>query len=105
MLSLQPSWYVQSLLFQLCVEVNKVGGHALLQPTLQELLQACLGQALQQYNKLTERHGVTDTHSAHLCVCVGVCVMDTHTLTHPHPHPHTHTHTSSEKPAQCSGLP
>ncbi|KAF6732784.1 Conserved oligomeric Golgi complex subunit 1 [Oryzias melastigma] len=56
-LPVQPSWYVQSLLFQLCVEVNKVGGHALLQPTLQELLQACLGQALQQYNKLTERHG------------------------------------------------
>lgn len=62
MSSLQPSWFLQSLLFQLCVEVNKVGGHALLQPTLQELLQACLGRALEQYNELTERqrHGVTD---------------------------------------------
>uniref|UniRef100_A0A3P9MG81 Conserved oligomeric Golgi complex subunit 1 n=1 Tax=Oryzias latipes TaxID=8090 RepID=A0A3P9MG81_ORYLA len=58
-LPVQPSWFLQSLLFQLCVEVNKVGGHALLQPTLQELLQACLGRALEQYNELTERqrHG------------------------------------------------
>ncbi|XP_072225843.1 conserved oligomeric Golgi complex subunit 1 isoform X1 [Leuresthes tenuis] len=51
----QPSWFVQSLLFQLCVEVNRVGGHALPRPTLQELLQACLDQALQHYHSLTEQ--------------------------------------------------
>ncbi|KAG9343720.1 hypothetical protein JZ751_013098 [Albula glossodonta] len=28
-LPVQPSWYVQSLLFHLCLEVNRVGGHAL----------------------------------------------------------------------------
>ncbi|XP_076609353.1 conserved oligomeric Golgi complex subunit 1 isoform X2 [Chaetodon auriga] len=51
----QPSWFVQSLLFQLCVEVNRVGGHALPRPTLQELLQACLTQALQHYHSLTQQ--------------------------------------------------
>ncbi|XP_070837879.1 conserved oligomeric Golgi complex subunit 1 isoform X2 [Chaetodon trifascialis] len=51
----QPSWFVQSLLFQLCVEVNRVGGHALPRPTLQELLQACLAQALQHYHSLTQQ--------------------------------------------------
>ncbi|XP_061606022.1 conserved oligomeric Golgi complex subunit 1 isoform X1 [Phyllopteryx taeniolatus] len=54
-LPVQPSLFVQSLLFQLCVEVNKVGGHAVPQPTLQELLQACLDQALQHYHSLTQR--------------------------------------------------
>ncbi|CAN9505296.1 unnamed protein product [Ophioblennius macclurei] len=54
-LPVQPSWFVQSLLFQLCVEVNRVGGHALPQPTLQELLHACLDQALQHYHSLTQQ--------------------------------------------------
>ena len=26
---MQPSWYVQSVLYSLCQEVNRVGGHAL----------------------------------------------------------------------------
>ncbi|CAJ1075356.1 conserved oligomeric Golgi complex subunit 1 isoform X1 [Xyrichtys novacula] len=51
----QPSWFVQSLLFQLCVEVNRVGGHALPRPTLQELLQACHTQALQHFHSLTQQ--------------------------------------------------
>lgn len=54
-LPVQPSWFVQSLLFQLCVEVNRVGGHALPRPTLQELLQACLTQALHHYDSLTQQ--------------------------------------------------
>uniref|UniRef100_A0A3Q2EB58 Conserved oligomeric Golgi complex subunit 1 n=1 Tax=Cyprinodon variegatus TaxID=28743 RepID=A0A3Q2EB58_CYPVA len=54
-LPVQPSWFVQTLLFQLCVEVNRVGGHALPRPTLQELLQACLHQALHHYGVLSER--------------------------------------------------
>ncbi|XP_070778584.1 conserved oligomeric Golgi complex subunit 1 isoform X2 [Enoplosus armatus] len=54
-LPVQPSWFVQSLLFQLCVEVNRVGGHALPRPTLQELLQACLAQALHHYHGLTQQ--------------------------------------------------
>ncbi|XP_051242796.1 conserved oligomeric Golgi complex subunit 1 isoform X2 [Dicentrarchus labrax] len=54
-LPVQPSWFVQSLLFQLCVEVNRVGGHALPRPTLQELLQACLAQALDHYQRLTQQ--------------------------------------------------
>ncbi len=61
---MQPSWFVQSLLFQLCVEVNRLGGHALPRPTLQELLQACLAQALHHYHILTQqpRSRVTHTH-------------------------------------------
>ncbi|KAM9779745.1 conserved oligomeric Golgi complex subunit 1 [Neosynchiropus ocellatus] len=53
-LPVQPSWYVQSLLFQLCLEVNKVGGHALPRPTLQELLHQCLSQAAQHYHRLIQ---------------------------------------------------
>uniref|UniRef100_A0A3B5AMI6 Conserved oligomeric Golgi complex subunit 1 n=1 Tax=Stegastes partitus TaxID=144197 RepID=A0A3B5AMI6_9TELE len=56
-LPVQPSWFVQSLLFQLCVEVNRVGGHALPRPTLQELLQACLTQALNHYHSLIQEEG------------------------------------------------
>ncbi|KAK9535857.1 hypothetical protein VZT92_008212 [Zoarces viviparus] len=54
-LPVQPSWFVQSLLFQLCVEVNRVGGHALPRPTLQELLQTCLAQVLHHYHRLTQQ--------------------------------------------------
>lgn len=54
-LPIQPSWFVQSLLFQLCVEVNRVGGHALPRPTLQELLQTCLCTALHHYQSLTQQ--------------------------------------------------
>ncbi|XP_061568852.1 conserved oligomeric Golgi complex subunit 1 [Cololabis saira] len=54
-LPVQPSCFVQSLLFQLCVEVNRVGGHALPPPTLQELLHTCLDQALQLYQRLSEQ--------------------------------------------------
>ncbi|KAM4634721.1 conserved oligomeric Golgi complex subunit 1 isoform 2-T2 [Polymixia lowei] len=53
-LPVQPSWFVQSLLFQLCLEVNRVGGHALPRPTLQELLKACLDQALHHYQALVQ---------------------------------------------------
>ncbi|XP_029997370.1 conserved oligomeric Golgi complex subunit 1 isoform X3 [Sphaeramia orbicularis] len=54
-LPIQPSWFAQSLLFQLCVEVNRVGGHALPRPTLQELLQTCLSQVLNHYQSLTQQ--------------------------------------------------
>ncbi|XP_047428126.1 conserved oligomeric Golgi complex subunit 1 isoform X2 [Mugil cephalus] len=54
-LPVQPSWFVQLLLFQLCVEVNRVGGHALPRPTLQELLQTCLSQALNHFHGLTQQ--------------------------------------------------
>ncbi|KAM9843676.1 conserved oligomeric Golgi complex subunit 1 isoform 2-T2 [Aulostomus maculatus] len=60
-LPVQPSWFVQSLLFQLCVEVNRVGGHALPRPTLQELLQTCLGQALQYYHNLAQQAHDTES--------------------------------------------
>lgn len=50
----QPSWFVQGLLFGLCVEVNRVGGQAVPRATLQELLQTCLSQALQRYTALTQ---------------------------------------------------
>jgi len=56
---------VQSLLFQLCVAVNRVGGHALPRPTLQELLHTCLAQVLHHYHSLTLRppDKVTHTHT------------------------------------------
>ncbi|XP_053504572.1 conserved oligomeric Golgi complex subunit 1 [Ictalurus furcatus] len=53
-LPVQPSWYVQSLLFHLCLEVNKVGGHTVPRVTLTELLRACLDQVLTEYDKLTQ---------------------------------------------------
>ncbi|XP_028310469.1 conserved oligomeric Golgi complex subunit 1 [Gouania willdenowi] len=54
-LPVQPSWSVQSLLFQLCVEVNRVGGHALPRPTIQELLHTCLCRTLELYHTLTQQ--------------------------------------------------
>ncbi|KAM9177896.1 conserved oligomeric Golgi complex subunit 1 isoform 1-T1 [Mergus octosetaceus] len=53
-LPMQPSWYVQSLLFSLCQEVNRVGGHTLPKVTLQELLKTCMAAVLAAYEKLME---------------------------------------------------
>uniref|UniRef100_A0A8C2BKA4 Conserved oligomeric Golgi complex subunit 1 n=1 Tax=Cyprinus carpio TaxID=7962 RepID=A0A8C2BKA4_CYPCA len=54
-LPVQPSWYVQSLLFHLCLEVNRVGGHALPKVTLLDLLRGCLDQVVSEYEKLTQK--------------------------------------------------
>uniref|UniRef100_A0A8D2KUX7 Conserved oligomeric Golgi complex subunit 1 n=2 Tax=Varanus komodoensis TaxID=61221 RepID=A0A8D2KUX7_VARKO len=53
-LPVQPSWCVQSLLFSLCQEVNRVGGHTLPKSTLQELLKTCRSEVLAGYEKLSE---------------------------------------------------
>ncbi|XP_071619893.1 conserved oligomeric Golgi complex subunit 1 isoform X2 [Heliangelus exortis] len=50
----QPSWHVQCLLFSLCQEVNRVGGHTLPKVTLQELLKTCMAEVLSAYEKLME---------------------------------------------------
>ncbi|XP_051571204.1 conserved oligomeric Golgi complex subunit 1-like isoform X2 [Myxocyprinus asiaticus] len=52
-LPVQPSWYVQSLLFHLCLEVNRVGGHALPKVTLLDVLRGCLNQVVSEYEKLS----------------------------------------------------
>lgn len=52
-LPVQPSWYVQSFLFSLCQEINRVGGHALPKVTLQEMLKSCTAQAVAAYEKLS----------------------------------------------------
>ncbi|XP_037056482.1 conserved oligomeric Golgi complex subunit 1 isoform X1 [Peromyscus leucopus] len=54
----QPSWYVQSFLFSLCQEVNRVGGHALPKVTLQEMLKTCMAQVIAAYEQLTEEQQV-----------------------------------------------
>uniref|UniRef100_A0AAY4CEE8 Conserved oligomeric Golgi complex subunit 1 n=1 Tax=Denticeps clupeoides TaxID=299321 RepID=A0AAY4CEE8_9TELE len=54
-LPVQPSWYVQSFLFHLCLEVNRVGGHALPKVTLLELLKGSLDQVLSQYERLNQQ--------------------------------------------------
>ncbi|XP_067164679.1 conserved oligomeric Golgi complex subunit 1 isoform X2 [Apteryx mantelli] len=54
-LPVQPSWYVQCLLFSLCQEVNRVGGHTLPKVTLQELLKTCMAEVLAAYEKLLEK--------------------------------------------------
>lgn len=59
-LPVQPTWFVQSLLFQLCVEINRVGGHALPRSTLQEFLQTCLTEVLHHYHSLTQQTSGTD---------------------------------------------
>ncbi|XP_014442273.1 conserved oligomeric Golgi complex subunit 1 [Tupaia chinensis] len=53
-LPVQPSWYVQSFLFSLCQEINRVGGHALPKVTLQEMLKNCMVQVIAAYEKLSE---------------------------------------------------
>uniref|UniRef100_A0A8D2BCY4 Conserved oligomeric Golgi complex subunit 1 n=1 Tax=Sciurus vulgaris TaxID=55149 RepID=A0A8D2BCY4_SCIVU len=54
----QPSWYVQSFLFSLCQEINRVGGHALPKVTLQEILKSCMDQVVAAYEKLSEEKQV-----------------------------------------------
>ncbi|XP_009075865.1 PREDICTED: conserved oligomeric Golgi complex subunit 1, partial [Acanthisitta chloris] len=54
-LPVQPSWHVQCLLFSLCQEVNRVGGHTLPKVTLQELLRTCMAEVLTAYEKLMEQ--------------------------------------------------
>uniref|UniRef100_A0A674AYB3 Conserved oligomeric Golgi complex subunit 1 n=1 Tax=Salmo trutta TaxID=8032 RepID=A0A674AYB3_SALTR len=68
-LPVQPSWFVQSLLFHLCLGVNGVGGHAVPRPTLQELLQGCMDLVLHQYQNLihTAQDKVTHTHTHSDC--------------------------------------
>lgn len=60
-LPVQPSWYVQSLLFHLCLEVNRVGGHALPKVTLLDILKGCLDQAVSEYERLTQDSQSKDT--------------------------------------------
>ncbi|KFO30519.1 Conserved oligomeric Golgi complex subunit 1, partial [Fukomys damarensis] len=48
-----PSWCVQSFLFSLCQEINRVGGHALPKVTLQEMLKSCMVQVVTAYEKLS----------------------------------------------------
>ncbi|XP_038613073.1 conserved oligomeric Golgi complex subunit 1 [Tachyglossus aculeatus] len=50
----QPSWPVQTLLFSLCQEVNRVGGQAVPRSTLQELLRGCLTEVLAGFDKLAQ---------------------------------------------------
>ncbi|NXU20807.1 COG1 protein, partial [Pardalotus punctatus] len=54
-LPVQPSWHVQCLLFSLCQEVNRVGGHTLPRVTLQGLLRSCMAEVLAAYEKLVEQ--------------------------------------------------
>ncbi|XP_023692748.2 conserved oligomeric Golgi complex subunit 1 isoform X1 [Paramormyrops kingsleyae] len=63
-LPVQPSWHVQSLLFHLCLEVNRVGGHALPPVTLQELQRGCLDQVLSEYEKLVKEAQNKDSASS-----------------------------------------
>ncbi|NXP41540.1 COG1 protein, partial [Leiothrix lutea] len=51
----QPSWHVQCLLFSLCQELNRVGGHTLPKVTLQELLRSCMAEVLAAYEKLLQQ--------------------------------------------------
>ncbi|XP_048347710.1 conserved oligomeric Golgi complex subunit 1 isoform X1 [Sphaerodactylus townsendi] len=53
-LPVQPSWSVQALLFSLCQEVSRVGGHTLPKVILQELLKTCMTKILAGYEKLSE---------------------------------------------------
>ncbi|XP_043941074.1 conserved oligomeric Golgi complex subunit 1 isoform X2 [Protopterus annectens] len=52
-LPIQPSWYAQLILFSLCQEVNRVGGHALPKVTLQELLKSNLEEMIAGYEQVT----------------------------------------------------
>ncbi|NXR42132.1 COG1 protein, partial [Zosterops hypoxanthus] len=54
-LPVQPSWHVQCLLFSLCQELNRVGGHTLPKVTLQELLRSCMAEVLTAYEKLVQQ--------------------------------------------------
>ncbi|KAM5134988.1 conserved oligomeric Golgi complex subunit 1 isoform 2-T2 [Mantella aurantiaca] len=50
----QCSWYVQSLLFNLCQAVNRVGGHTIPKVTLHGLLRTCLEEVISAFEKLCQ---------------------------------------------------
>ncbi|XP_066273879.1 conserved oligomeric Golgi complex subunit 1-like isoform X1 [Branchiostoma lanceolatum] len=50
----QASWYVQSMLFLLCREVNRVGGHALSRSIIHEVVQQTCAGVLTAYEALLQ---------------------------------------------------
>ncbi|XP_028398941.1 conserved oligomeric Golgi complex subunit 1-like [Dendronephthya gigantea] len=52
----QISSYVTSLLFSLCEEINRVGGHAIDRFILRDLVQGLSDNVLRSYEKLLDRH-------------------------------------------------
>ncbi|XP_018425831.1 PREDICTED: conserved oligomeric Golgi complex subunit 1 [Nanorana parkeri] len=62
----QCSWYVQPLLFNLCQEVNRVGGHTIPKVTLQELLRTCLEEVISAYEKLCQESTGKKKHGSAL---------------------------------------
>ncbi|XP_035665798.1 conserved oligomeric Golgi complex subunit 1-like [Branchiostoma floridae] len=50
----QASWYVQSMLFLLCREVNRVGGHALSRSVIHEVVQQTCAGVLTAYEALLQ---------------------------------------------------
>ncbi|XP_072259564.1 conserved oligomeric Golgi complex subunit 1 isoform X2 [Pyxicephalus adspersus] len=69
----QCSWYVQSLLFNMCQAVNRVGGHSIPKVTLQDLLKTSLEEVISAYEKICKectgkKHGsaLTQTRALQL---------------------------------------
>ncbi|XP_033096428.1 conserved oligomeric Golgi complex subunit 1-like [Anneissia japonica] len=53
-LPVQCSWYVQSLLFELCAEINRVGGHALSRETICNLVKKVTDSIVDIYQQLLD---------------------------------------------------
>ncbi|XP_022105215.1 conserved oligomeric Golgi complex subunit 1-like [Acanthaster planci] len=55
-LPVQASWYVQTVLYSLCEEINRVGGHALSRSILSGLIQETSSGILALYKKHLDEH-------------------------------------------------
>ena len=51
-LSFQASWYIQTLLYNICTDINRVGGHALSRSILQDLVDSLNEKILESYEDL-----------------------------------------------------
>nr|XP_006811546.1 PREDICTED: conserved oligomeric Golgi complex subunit 1-like [Saccoglossus kowalevskii] len=59
-LPVQASWYVQSVLYSLCEEFNRVGGHALPKSVIQEMITSISDDMLSAYERILDNTSKDD---------------------------------------------
>ena len=59
---LQASWYLQNLLYNVCEEINRIGGHALQRSTLVKLSDQLSDGILQCHQKLLDSKNESETN-------------------------------------------
>lgn len=59
---MQASWYVQNLLYSLCREINRVGGHAVQRGTLHQLVSKVSDEAMKSFEEVVSNSRKKDSN-------------------------------------------